>query len=98
MCSSDLAHTAVQLPQVDILNVGRLKLDNGFSPQALQLLKQNFEAGGMSLVYLNRRGFASALFCGDCGHTFGCPNCSAKMVLHQLARPRPRRRLRRGRD
>ena len=83
---TERAHTAAQLPRVDILNVGRLKLDNGFSPQALQLLKQNFEAGGMSLVYLNRRGFAPALFCGDCGHTFGCPNCSAKMVLHQRAR------------
>ena len=83
---TERAHTAAQLPQVDILNVGRLKLDNGFSPQALQLLKHNFEAGGMSLVYLNRRGFAPALFCGDCGHTFGCPNCSAKMVLHQRAR------------
>ena len=83
---TERAHAAAQLPQVDILNVGRLKLDNGFSPQALQLLKQNFEAGCMSLVYLNRRGFAPALFCGDCGHTFGCPNCSAKMVLHQRAR------------
>ena len=83
---TERAHAAAQLPQVDILNVGRLKLNNGFSPQALQLLKQNFEAGGMSLVYLNRRGFAPALFCGDCGHTFGCPNCSAKMVLHQRAR------------
>ena len=83
---TERAHAAAQLPQVDILNVGRLKLDNGFSPQALQLLKQNFEAGGMSLVYLNRRVFAPALFCGDCGHTFGCPNCSAKMVLHQRAR------------
>ena len=83
---TERAHAAAQLPQVEILNVGRLKLDNGFSLQALQLLKQNFEAGGMSLVYLNRRGFAPALFCGDCGHTFGCPNCSAKMVLHQRAR------------
>ena len=83
---TERAHAAAQLPQVEILNVGRLKLDNGFSPQALQLLKQNFEAGGMSLVYLNRRGFAPALFCGDCGHTFGCRNCSAKMVLHQRAR------------
>ena len=83
---TERAHASAQLPQVEILNVGRLKLDNGFSQQALQLLKQNFEAGGMSLVYLNRRGFAPALFCGDCGHTFGCPNCSAKMVLHQRAR------------
>ena len=83
---AERAHSAARLPQVDILNVGRLKLDNGFSPQALKLLKTNYEQGGMSLVYLNRRGFAPALFCGDCGHTFGCPRCSAKMVLHQRAR------------
>ncbi|WP_165090388.1 primosomal protein N' [Neisseria yangbaofengii] len=83
---TERAHTAAQLPQVEILNVGRLKLDNGFSPQALKLLRQNFAAGGMSLVYLNRRGFSPALFCSDCGHIFGCPNCSAKMVLHQHVR------------
>ena len=83
---AERANPAAKPPQVEILNVGRLKLDNGFSPQALKLLKDNFEAGGMSLVYLNRRGFAPVLFCGDCGHTFGCPNCSAKMVLHQRAR------------
>lgn len=83
---TERAHHAARLPQVDIVNVGRLKLDNGFSPQALKLLQENVEKGGMSLVYLNRRGFAPALFCSDCGHTFGCPNCSAKMVLHQRAR------------
>ncbi|MCF7530257.1 primosomal protein N' [Neisseria lisongii] len=79
-------HAAARPPVVEILNVGRLKMDNGFSPQALKLLQQNHQQGGMSLVYLNRRGFAPALFCGDCGHTFGCPNCSAKMVLHQRAK------------
>ncbi|PSJ80964.1 primosomal protein N' [Neisseria iguanae] len=83
---TERAHAAAQLPQVDILNVGCMKLDNGFSHQALKLLQENYDAGGMSLVYLNRRGFSPALFCGDCGHTFSCPNCSAKMVLHQRAR------------
>lgn len=83
---TERAHSEAQLPQVEIINVGRLKLDNGFSPQALKLLQDNFRQGGLSLVYLNRRGFAPALFCGDCGHTFGCPNCSAKMVYHQRAR------------
>ena len=83
---TERARSSAQLPQVDILNVGRLKLDNGFSPQALTLLQDNFRQGGLSLVYLNRRGFAPALFCGDCGHTFGCPHCSAKMVYHQRAR------------
>ncbi|KPN72179.1 primosomal protein N' [Neisseria sp. 83E34] len=83
---NERAHSAARLPQVDILDVRRVKLDNGFSPQALKLLQENYRQGGMSLVYLNRRGFAPALFCGDCGHIFGCPRCSAKMVLHQRAR------------
>ena len=80
------ANPAAKLPEITLLNTGRLPLENGFSPQALSLLKDNLQRGGMSLVYLNRRGFAPALFCGDCGHTFGCPHCSAKMVLHQRAR------------
>ncbi|XXQ69280.1 primosomal protein N' [Neisseriaceae bacterium B1] len=80
------AHQASRLPEIQMLDVSKLTLDNGISPQALKLLQQNHQAGGLSLVYLNRRGFAPALFCGDCGHTFGCPNCAAKMVLHQRAR------------
>ena len=80
------ARAAAALPQVDVLDVRRLPLDNGFSAPALKLLQDNFKQGGMSLVYLNRRGFSPALFCSDCGHTFGCPRCSAKMVLHRRAR------------
>lgn len=79
------AHTTAVMPQISILDIRHQPLDQGFSNLALQYLQQNFHQGGLSLVYLNRRGFAPALFCSDCGHTFGCPNCSAKMVLHQRA-------------
>ena len=80
------ANPNARLPQIQLLDVRPLTLNNGISPLALKLLQDNHAQGGMSLVYLNRRGFAPALFCGDCGHTFGCPHCSAKMVLHQRAR------------
>ena len=80
------AHGAARPPETSILDIRRLPLENGISAQALALLKQNRQEGGLSLVYLNRRGFAPALFCSACGHTFGCPNCSAKMVLHRRAR------------
>ncbi|MCP2039898.1 primosomal protein N' (replication factor Y) [Neisseria sp. HSC-16F19] len=80
------AHAAARLPQIGLADVRRQPLEHGFSARALQLLRDNYAAGGMSLVYINRRGFAPALFCGDCGHAFGCPHCSAKMVLHQQAR------------
>ena len=83
---SHRANAIAKPPEIELVDVRRMRLDNGFSPQVLNLLKQNHQNGGLSLVYLNRRGFAPALFCGDCGHTFGCPNCSAKLVLHQRAR------------
>ena len=79
------ARSQARPPQVEILDVRKLKLEHGLSPQALALLRDNLAQGGLSLVYLNRRGFAPALFCSDCGHSFGCPHCAAKMVLHRRA-------------
>ena len=77
------AKTNARLPEITVLDVKRQKLDNGLSSNALKLLAENIKNGGLSLVYLNRRGFSPALFCGDCGYSFSCPNCSAKMVYHK---------------
>jgi primosomal protein N' (replication factor Y) (superfamily II helicase) len=35
-----------------------------------------------SLVLLNRRGFATAVFCRQCAATIDCPNCSVSLVVH----------------
>src|SRR5438309_1806236 len=35
-----------------------------------------------ALVLLNRRGFATAVFCRQCGGTIDCPNCSVSLVVH----------------
>ena len=35
-----------------------------------------------SLVLLNRRGFATAVFCRQCAGTIECPNCSVSLVVH----------------
>ena len=80
------AKAQARLPEITLLDVKRQKLDNGLSSKALKLLEENIKNGGLSLVYLNRRGFAPALFCGDCGYSFSCPNCSAKMVYHKYQR------------
>jgi primosomal protein N' (replication factor Y) (superfamily II helicase) len=34
------------------------------------------------LVLLNRRGFATAVFCRQCAGTIDCPNCSVSWVVH----------------
>ncbi len=46
---------------------------------ALQL---RLERGEQSLVLLNRRGFATAVFCRQCAGTLECPNCSVSLVVH----------------
>jgi primosomal protein N' (replication factor Y) (superfamily II helicase) len=35
------------------------------------------------LVLLNRRGYATAVFCRQCGDTFECPNCSVSLTVHK---------------
>jgi primosomal protein N' (replication factor Y) len=38
-----------------------------------------------AIVLLNRRGFASAVFCRQCGATLECPNCSVSLTAHRAA-------------
>jgi len=40
------------------------------------------EAREQALVLLNRRGFATAVFCRQCAGTMDCPNCSVSLVIH----------------
>jgi primosomal protein N' (replication factor Y) len=35
------------------------------------------------LVLLNRRGYATAVFCRQCGDTFDCPNCTISLTVHR---------------
>ena len=37
------------------------------------------------LLLLNRRGFAAALFCRQCGRSLECPNCSVSLTFHRSA-------------
>ena len=44
------------------------------------------ERGEQSIVLLNRRGFATAVFCRQCGSTTECPNCSVSLTVHRALR------------
>ena len=39
-----------------------------------------------SIVLLNRRGFATSVFCRECASTLECPNCSVSLTVHKAAR------------
>jgi primosomal protein N' (replication factor Y) len=39
-----------------------------------------------SIVLLNRRGFATNVFCRQCAATLECPNCSVSLTVHKAAK------------
>jgi primosomal protein N' (replication factor Y) len=49
-------------------------------------LGDRLERGEQSIVLLNRRGFASSVFCRECASTLECPNCSVSLTVHRAAR------------
>jgi len=49
----------------------------------IKALRDRLSAGQQSILLLNRRGFASALLCRQCGHTFRCPNCDVPLIQHK---------------
>ena len=42
-------------------------------------------SGEQALILLNRRGYASAVLCRQCGRTLECPNCSVALTFHRAA-------------
>jgi primosomal protein N' (replication factor Y) len=45
-------------------------------------LADRLALGEQSLILLNRRGFATAVVCRQCGTTLECPNCSVSLTVH----------------
>jgi primosomal protein N' (replication factor Y) len=45
-------------------------------------MRARLERREQTLVLLNRRGFATAVFCRQCAGTLDCPNCSVSLVIH----------------
>lgn len=73
------------LPDVIIADMRReLQNGNGTSISSVlyRELKKNIDAGEQSILFINRRGAASLIVCGECGYTFSCPNCSVSMTHH----------------
>lgn len=55
-------------------------------------IAKRLEGQQQSLILLNRRGLATAVFCRQCGGAMECPNCSVSLIVHTEGRDRHRAR------
>jgi len=73
-------------PRVRIMDMRKRRLHDGLSEEALAGIAQHVAAGGQVLVFKNRRGYAPALLCHDCGWTAPCLRCDSPLTVHGAGR------------
>ena len=56
------------------------------SRQLEEALTTHVARGEQAVVLLNRRGFATLMFCRECGYSLECPNCSLSLTIHRGTR------------
>jgi primosomal protein N' (replication factor Y) len=77
-----------EMPTIEAIDLIQHPPERGtwIAPKLVTALRETFEKGEQSLLFLNRRGYAPLTLCRNCGHRFQCPNCTAWMVEHRLTR------------
>ncbi len=70
-------------PRMQLLDIRSRPMFDGISDLLLDAVGRHLDSGGQVLLFLNRRGFAPALICHDCGSIAECRRCDARMTLHQ---------------
>ena len=76
------------LPQVFITDM-RKELAEGnrsaFSRDLQQAIRENLCSGGQTMLFLNRRGYATFVSCRSCGYVMTCPECDISYTYHAKA-------------
>jgi primosomal protein N' (replication factor Y) (superfamily II helicase) len=75
-----------ELPAVELVDLRGQPGSEGFSPPLIEALSATLQEGRQAILYYNRRGFARALQCRDCGEVVQCPRCDIALTVH--LRPR----------
>ncbi len=81
-------HGGAKLPAITLIDLRRTPPPRGrwIAPPLADAVAARLATGEQSLLFLNRRGYAPLTLCRSCGNRIQCPNCTAWMVEHRLAR------------
>ncbi|MBE7534462.1 MAG: primosomal protein N' [Anaerolineales bacterium] len=83
--TSEVSKDLGGLPPVSIVDM-RDELKAGqrgiFSRLLLRELESTLQRGEQAILFLNRRGTSTYVFCRDCGHVMKCPNCDTPLTFH----------------
>lgn len=73
------------LPPVEIIDM-REELAKGnrslFSLSLQTKLRERVKHGEQSMLFLNRRGYATFVVCRECGYVVRCPDCDVALTYH----------------
>ena len=73
------------LPDVIITDMKRERANGNmsvFGNKLASLAARTLDDGRQSILFLNRRGYHSALSCVECGKVLECPSCSVALTYH----------------
>jgi primosomal protein N' (replication factor Y) len=79
----------IDLPPVDLVDMrAELKAGNRsiFSRLLHRRLGAVLEQGEQAILFINRRGMATYVFCRDCGYTLKCHRCDIPLTQHLRGR------------
>src|SRR3990170_3885825 len=76
-----------ELPEILVVDLkdraGMRGADRYFSPELEAAIEETLSRGEKAMLFLNRRGYAPAITCLDCGETARCRNCRVSLTFHQ---------------
>ncbi|MDR1595941.1 MAG: primosomal protein N' [Puniceicoccales bacterium] len=74
------------LPRMEIVDMRYERNSRGkkiISQRLMNLMEERLNAGEQTILFLNRRGYASVIFCNNCDYVATCPNCSTALTYHK---------------
>ncbi len=80
-----LTHRAGQssLPVTDMVDLKTQPMHDGVSLSLFEAVRDRIQRQEQSILYINRRGFAPVIQCGQCGWQALCSRCDSHLIYHQ---------------